>query len=65
MFEGLSEHLLEVSTLKKIVFMEEATTTADEDQFMCFDSLIKFANELIKKILSCLNPYAQRLHHKI
>lgn len=46
MFEGLSEHLLEVSTLKKIVFMEEATTTADEDQFMCFDSLIKLGKRI-------------------
>ncbi len=46
MFEGLSEHLLEVSTLKKIVFMEEATTTADEDQFMCFDTLIKLGKRI-------------------
>ena len=46
MFEGLSEHLLEVSTLKKVVFMEEATTTADEDQFMCFDSLIKLGKRI-------------------
>ena len=46
MFEGLSEHLLEVSTLKKIVFMEEATTTVDEDQFMCFDSLIKLGKRI-------------------
>ena len=46
MFEGLSEHLLEVSTLKKIVFMEEATTIADEDQFMCFDTLIKLGKRI-------------------
>lgn len=46
MFEGLSEHLLEVSTLKKIVFLEEATTTTDENQFMCFDSLIKLGKRI-------------------
>ena len=49
MFEGLSEHLSEISTLQKIVFLEEATTTTDEDQFMCFDSLIKLGKRIDKE----------------
>ena len=49
MFEGLSEHLSEISTLQKIVFLEEVTTTTDEDQFMCFDSLIKLGKRIDKE----------------
>ena len=46
LFEGLSEHLSEVSTLQKIVFMEEESSTNDAEQFMSFDSLL----ELGKKV---------------
>jgi len=46
MFEGLSELLTEVSTLQKIVFMEEVPSPDNSEKFMSFDSLL----ELGKKV---------------
>lgn len=46
MFEGLSELVTEVSTLQKIVFMEEVPSPDHSEKFMSFDSLL----ELGKKV---------------
>jgi long-chain acyl-CoA synthetase len=46
MFEGLSELVTEVSTLQKIVFMEEVPSPDHSEKFLSFDSLL----ELGKKV---------------
>lgn len=46
MFEGLSELVSEVSTLQKIIFMEEVPSPDNSEKFMSFDSLL----ELGKKV---------------
>ena len=46
MFEGFSELVSEVSTLQKIIFMEEVPSPDNSEKFMSFDSLL----ELGKKV---------------
>ena len=49
MFEGLSEQLSEVSTLKKIIFMEEELKNDDLEQYMSFDSLLKLGKNIYEE----------------
>ena len=49
MFEGLSEQLSEVSTLNKIIFMEEELKNDNIEQYMSFDSLLKLGKKIYEE----------------